>query len=190
MIYDDQCSCALSSSCTTQAKFLEEDSYEIPGLKIGCLPSESFRFSTLECFYNQTCLNLIQFYVKSHSFNALRFDNTSRFALNTTIDHFINELFIEEWKTTRNYSSYFHQCSPLICSRTIVKRYNFLHSITVLLGFQGGLTIVLKWICPKFIQILYKIKKYRNNRRNTIGPVANNNQNSITPQQLTSPYVY
>ncbi|CAF1215744.1 unnamed protein product [Adineta ricciae] len=186
LIYDDQCSCALSSNCTTQAKFIEENSYEIPGLKIGCLPTESFRLSTLECFYNQTCLNFIGFYVKSPSFNALRFDKTSRFALNTTIDYFINELFIEQWKVTKNYSAYFHQCLPFICLRTIVKRFNFLHSITILLAFQGGLTIVLKWICPKLIEIFYKIEKYRRHRRNTIRPVRNINNKCNTDRDFLS----
>ncbi|CAF1506657.1 unnamed protein product, partial [Adineta steineri] len=54
IIYDG-CSCGLYLNCTTQANFMKSNSSEmipIKGLKIGCIPSESFRASTLECFYD------------------------------------------------------------------------------------------------------------------------------------------
>ncbi|UJR15994.1 hypothetical protein I4U23_002913 [Adineta vaga] len=38
--------------------------------------------------------------------------------------------------------------------------------ITVIIGLQGGLTIVLAWICPKFIRILANLNKYRKKRLN------------------------
>ncbi|CAF1564075.1 unnamed protein product [Adineta ricciae] len=177
LIYDNQCSCGLSSNCTTQANFFRENSTEIipiQGLKIGCLPSESFRFSTLECFYNKTCLELIQYYMKSNSFNyLLSSERKSRFLLNTTIDELTNELFIEEWITSQNYFSYFNQCSPLICSYTYIQKYNIIQSIIILFGLQGGLTIVLKSICPKLIQIIYKLYIYQINKRNAIQPIQN-----------------
>ncbi|UJR38749.1 hypothetical protein I4U23_031414 [Adineta vaga] len=65
MIYDNNCSCGLHSNCTSQASFLITNSshpIEIKGLKIGCTPSESFLASTLECFYDISCINLIQEY--------------------------------------------------------------------------------------------------------------------------------
>ncbi|CAF1035768.1 unnamed protein product [Adineta steineri] len=68
ILYDDGCTCGLYLNCTTQASFIEAHSSEtiaIKGLKIGCTPSESLHASTLECFYNQSCLNLIQRYTNS-----------------------------------------------------------------------------------------------------------------------------
>ncbi|UJR38846.1 hypothetical protein I4U23_031511, partial [Adineta vaga] len=177
IIYDNQCSCALSSNCTTQANFTEDNSMEIipiQGLKIGCLPSESFRFSTLECFYDKTCFKLLQDYIESNSLNILLSSKRqSRFLLNTTIEQLTNELFIEEWITSKDYFSYFNQCLPLICSYTYIQKYNIIDSIIILFGLQGGLKIVLKWICPKFIQIIYKVYTYRINKRNTIQPLQN-----------------
>ncbi|CAF0942304.1 unnamed protein product [Adineta steineri] len=67
MTYDNECSCGLDATCTTQASFMNSNSSEtvaIKGLKMGCTPSESFLGSTLECFYDSSCINLIQKYKK------------------------------------------------------------------------------------------------------------------------------
>lgn len=52
MIYNNSCSCDLQMNCTSTTLF--------KGLRIGCLPSESFFASTLECFYDHQCLQLLQ----------------------------------------------------------------------------------------------------------------------------------
>ncbi|CAF1521621.1 unnamed protein product [Adineta ricciae] len=36
--------------------------------------------------------------------------------MNTTISKFVDDLFVERWTTKINYSSYYEQCSPLLCS--------------------------------------------------------------------------
>ncbi|CAF1438217.1 unnamed protein product [Adineta steineri] len=172
IIYDDECSCGLSSLCTTQATFIKSNaSKKIPiqGLKMGCTPSESFRASTLECFYNQSCLDLIQQYTnyKAH-INPIIPSNKSQFSINTTMAELIDHLFIEEWGTTINYTTYFEKCSPLSCSYTYIQRFNIFYIITLLLSFQGGLTILLKWICPKLVYGLAKIYNYRKRQTNII----------------------
>lgn len=65
IIYNDNCSCGLHQNCTTQAIFIgvnSSDIIPIKGLKMGCIPSESFRASTLECFYDLSCIHLLQKY--------------------------------------------------------------------------------------------------------------------------------
>ncbi|CAF1591785.1 unnamed protein product, partial [Adineta steineri] len=146
IIYDDECSCGLSPLCTTQANFIERNSSKkipIQGLKMGCTPSESFRASTLECFYNQSCLNLIQQYTNYKArINPIIPSNSSQFSMNTTMAELIDHLFIEEWATNISYQAYFEKCSPLSCSYTYIRRFNLLSTITLLLGLQGGLTIL------------------------------------------------
>ncbi|CAF1463585.1 unnamed protein product [Adineta steineri] len=181
MLYNDTCSCGLHHNCTIPAQFIITDPPKIvfiKGLKMGCTPSESFRASTLECFYDQSCIDLIQQYTinpnrinSTNFFNPLSTINNSRFSINTTIAEFIDELFVEEWKKSINYSSYFQQCSPLLCSYTYIQRFNVLHTVTILIGLQGGLTLVLKWICPKIIRIIFKIHQYRKKRINTVQPI-------------------
>jgi len=89
------------------------------------------------------------------------------------------------------YSSYFHQCSPLLCSYTYIQSVDLTYTITFLLGLQGGLTIVLKWITPKLIQIIYKIyRQYRKKRTNIvhIQPSIEVSNNTNTP--TTTGYIH
>ncbi|CAF1070904.1 unnamed protein product [Adineta steineri] len=82
----------------------------------------------------------------------------------------IDSLFIERWSTETNYTSYFQQCLPSYCSYTSVQKSTLLDIITLLLSLQGGLTIILKWICPKIVRIGSRIKDYRKKRVNTVHP--------------------
>ncbi|CAF1141652.1 unnamed protein product [Adineta steineri] len=174
IIYDE-CSCGLHLNCTSQANFIESNSsklFPVKGLKIGCTPSESFRASTLECFYDRSCIDLIHQYTNyTRSHNPV-LNMTSRYSINTTIAELIDNLFIERWATKMNYSSYFRECSPLYCSYTYIqKKSSFIYTITILLGLQGGLSIVLKWLCPKIVRIASKVNGYRKKRMNTIHPI-------------------
>ncbi|CAF1283104.1 unnamed protein product [Adineta steineri] len=201
MIYDNNCSCGLYSNCNTQATFILTNPTKIipiKGLRIGCTPSESFRASTLECFYNESCINLITQY----TIKANRINNTSvfeplstkniSFSINTPIAKLIDNLFITDWNIKMNYTSYFEQCFPLSCSYNNIQRFNVFHIIATLLGLQGGLALVLEWICPKIIRIIVKIYEYRKKRRNVVQPVftvetmpIENIENSVSILELT-----
>ncbi|CAF1529865.1 unnamed protein product [Adineta ricciae] len=182
LIYDNGCSCGLSPNCTTQAIFIETNSLEnisIQGMKIGCTPSESLLQSTLECFYNQSCLNIIQQYTNYSNSSLPLSINSSRFLQNTTIDILRQNLFIERWSTEMNYSLYYNQCSPLLCSYTSIEQFNLFYTFTLIFGLQGGLTIVLKWICPKLILIGFKIYYYYRRRRTiSINPTGSSVETS------------
>ena len=176
MIYDDECSCGLYQNCTSQATFIETNSSEIvpiKGLKIGCTPSEAFRTSTLECFYDPSCINLIQEYTNYTRISPIPLSTTiNRFSINTTMAELINDLFVEQWATQINYSSYFEQCSPLLCSYTYIQQVNSLYTVTFILSLQGGLVIVLKWVCPRIVRIIAKMSQHRKKRMNIIQPVG------------------
>ncbi|CAF0862711.1 unnamed protein product [Adineta steineri] len=166
MIYDDNCSCGLSSNCTTQANFIEKSTIiPIVGLKMGCLPSESFRLSTLECFYNQSCLDLVHKYTNYQNSSIALSTNLSYFPPNSTINELINHAFTEQWLKNITYSSYYDECFPSVCSYTYIEKFNILYLITLFLSLQGGLTLVLAWICPKIIQNVSKIYHYYRRRR-------------------------
>ncbi|CAF1209410.1 unnamed protein product [Adineta ricciae] len=175
LVYDDECSCARFPNCTTQANFIEADSsanVPIKGIKVGCTPSESLLASTLECFYDQLCLDLIQHYTNYENSSTPLSTTSSQFSQNTTIDELRQNLFIERWLTKTNYSSYYQQCSPLLCTYTSIENFNILYAITLILGLQGGLTIVLKWLCPKFVRVALKIHQNRKTRTILIHPVV------------------
>ncbi|CAF4296305.1 unnamed protein product, partial [Adineta steineri] len=70
MYNDNQCNCALTANCTIQANFIQtnpREIFQVCGLKMGCIPSESFLLSTLECFYNLSCIDLIQQFTSNNS---------------------------------------------------------------------------------------------------------------------------
>ncbi len=186
IIYDDGCSCGLYSNCTTQANFIKSNSSQkipIKGLKMGCTPSESFRASTLECFYDQTCLDIIQQYNNSTNRIIPLSVTVNQFPINTSMAELIDNLFVEQWSTTKNYSSYFKQCAPVLCSYSYTQDFNLLYIITILLGLQGGLTIVLKWICPRIIRIVAKIYDHRKKRTNVIQSV---NSLEVAPVEIVN----
>ncbi|CAF4254599.1 unnamed protein product [Adineta steineri] len=150
----DEFFCNISSNYTSQANFIDKylnQNISIRGLKIGCLPSESFLQSTLECFYDLNCIQLIQNYTNyeynnnsKNSFMPFSSTNMTKFLINTTISQLIDELFVDDWNITLKYSSYYQQCSPIDCSYSYIQKLNSIYTLQLLLGFQGGLTIILK----------------------------------------------
>ncbi|CAF0878289.1 unnamed protein product [Adineta steineri] len=168
-----ECSCGLYPNCTIEANFIGRNHskiHPIKGLKMGCIPSESFRNSTLECFYDESCVQLIQQYT-NYTNRIIPLNATNRrFFINTSVAELMNDLFVEEWSKTINYSLYFASCFPSLCSYNYIEKINLLYIVTVLLALQGGLAIVLKWICPLIVRLLFKLYHYRKNRRNIIQP--------------------
>ena len=83
---------------------------KFPGLVSGCLPAYGLRLSTLECFYNETCLKRLSAFINSSYIGypldiskSTRFTPVSSIPIGTLID----ELFIERWENKSNYSAYF-----------------------------------------------------------------------------------
>ncbi|UJR34535.1 hypothetical protein I4U23_027312 [Adineta vaga] len=179
IVYDNDCSCVFNVTCTTQAVFINKNSTEIlpiKGLRMGCIPSETFLQSTLECFYDLTCVNLILKqinYTDSTYVPVLNLTHSSRFNINTTMNDLVSNLFIETWSTTIDYVSYFNQCSPIFCSYTYIQKINSLYTVTLFLGLSGGLSFVLKLICPKIIYILTKLYQCQQKRSNRVESIHN-----------------
>ena len=195
LIYDNECSCGLNARCTTDANFINNTTNEIiqiKGFKMGCTPTESFLQSTLECFYNSSCINLIEEQSNySNNTNGTLIPSplsltTSRFSINTTVKDLVKVLFVEDWLINLNYSTYFEQCSPSLCSYTYIQQLNSIYTVIFLLGICGGLTIVLKWICPRIILLLTKIYERRKKRTNRIEIVQSIHVATIDTNNATS----
>ncbi|CAF1144697.1 unnamed protein product [Adineta steineri] len=89
LIDENGCSCGLYPNCTTSAKFFEKNAstiIAIEGLKMGCTPSESFLASTFECFYNQSCLNILRQYTTSTITTTIIGDTSANTKTNTRTD--------------------------------------------------------------------------------------------------------
>ncbi|CAF1686422.1 unnamed protein product, partial [Adineta ricciae] len=108
------CSCETSSTCTRSR--LKNMNYRgtLNGLVVGCLPVHGLRLSTLECFYSSECLKqLAKFVNSSFVLSPLKRSIPSRFTpiSSTPIGTLIDELFIESWQNSSNYSSYYSICA-------------------------------------------------------------------------------
>lgn len=160
---DDGCSCLDSSQCKSKLGFHWSNpwspSWYVPGMYVGCYFFEGFLQSTLECFYNQTCVDLVQGYIQSQSpvdATALDSHQSKRFFPYKTISAIISDLMVEEWNKSIMYDEFFASCQPTGCSYTISLSNDVITIVTTLIGLIGGLDTVLKFCVPIVISIIVK----------------------------------
>jgi hypothetical protein len=120
------CSCLKNGSCPMPGSFYHYRIYErlglydlntieanetLSGIVVDCLPVQMAFASSLECFYNRSCLNLIVS-INSIYINVSILDKLvpTRFAPTTTIEELIDELFIEQILNETIYESYYLAC--------------------------------------------------------------------------------
>ncbi|CAF1279307.1 unnamed protein product [Adineta ricciae] len=173
------CSCGTQNDCTDQAGIFDTVSNSIPrfffpGWYVGCSVVETLLRSTLQCFYDQHCLNL--FFSKMKTFaweysteiNISVINYTSHFHRNAIIEKLVNELFIEQWIIQKSYSLFYNQSLPYECIYQIEKEDYLIHTMSTILGLYGGLTIILRFITPILIDIVFYLRQRC--RTNTVIP--------------------
>ncbi len=152
------CNCATSNACVKPTM----DFW--PGLVVGCLPLESFLRSTLECFYDQVCVNNMSSYFLVFNHPKALNNTSSRFASNVSGNTLLEQMFIESWSSNVSYEKFFQQCQPTLCSYILIEKYNILFVVTTVTGLYGGLTILLKLAVPFVMNQLYKVgRRFRQN---------------------------
>ncbi|CAF4003628.1 unnamed protein product [Adineta steineri] len=176
-----RCLCVLLSPDECVLETFIEDIFEniIPGMRLTVSPVRSVLISTLECFYNETCLSDIKREINSSisptNFSTLRL---SLLAMNEsqddTIDMLAKKLFIRRWSNNQSsYESYFNQCHPLSCQYSYLSRYNIIEAVARITGTYGALNFLLKLLVPYLIKLLYYIwAKIKSRRQNTIRPLV------------------
>ena len=174
------CSCAIRSDCSEEGgiyrSFSGEKIFTMPGLRVACSVVETVLQTTLECLYNQTCVDTLQFYAATVSVSLNNYTNVtamdsklrSRFQMNSTIRDLVDEQFIEEWYTDASYQTFYEKCLPSFCSYTWKAYPSFLFILSKGLGLYGGSTVALKFCVPYSI-LLYNIVKNRF-FKNTVAP--------------------
>ncbi|CAF1532675.1 unnamed protein product [Adineta ricciae] len=171
------CRCHRSIDCTAQAKITKIVSsnatvntttaaqksiklFTIAGLKVGCLPYNSLLQSTLQCFFNQSCINRIQKYLPALTF-VPPLSAHSRFQQDATVEHLLDQLFVESWNPISNFTAYFQSCSPHSCIYSNGRRFNILYVIVKLIGIFGGLKMVLKFFAPLIVKLIRRTQTCR-----------------------------
>ncbi|CAF1538112.1 unnamed protein product [Adineta ricciae] len=172
---DTICSCDTQSTCSSSVSgFFDLLAYEtdptgdytssqslllkIPGFVVGCYPLESLFQSSLQCFFDLQCFNLIMnFFPHKNTINITYLNrNQTKYSIDTLVSTLVGNLFIEKWTINYSFSNYYNICAPLSCTYTFIQYGNIFYVITQILGFYGGLVIVLRFLIP---QILLKFSR-------------------------------
>ncbi|CAF1008864.1 unnamed protein product [Adineta steineri] len=175
----DMCNCATLSTCT------QSSTPYIKGYLVGCTPLESLLQSTLECLYEQPCIDLLTTYLNMSLSSHLVPLNKSetRFSTDDTVNSIVEQMFVETCSSSVSYNQFFEQCKPDYCSVTIFEPGSFIIVITTILGLYGGLTTFLKLVVPFVVFSTYKlVRKYK--RRAQVGiqqiPTTSLDNNTIS----------
>lgn len=150
------CSCALSSSCRETMSIYEyknsADSFipihSIQNFFVGCFLFESLLGSTLECFYNRSCMIELDQYMyrplrSSFNFTPLQSDMNDS---HSTIESIFNRLMVNSWSINISYSAYYQSCYPTACTFEYVSRNDLFFVISTIIGVFGGLSLIFKII--------------------------------------------
>ncbi|CAF3978032.1 unnamed protein product [Rotaria sordida] len=130
----------------------------VPGFQVGCLPQNALLQSTLECFYNQSCLDIVISLTGAlRTVSALNISNSfSQFTPTTTIGILFDNLMVESWKNSTDFAAYFQTCAPKACSYSYVKRFFLTYMIATLTSVFGGLSVALRITSPWFVKFILR----------------------------------
>jgi hypothetical protein len=162
------CSCGLNDDCKQQLGFYDFNEhldglirvlFYIPNMFSSCFTIQSLLQSSLECFFDQKCANpVIQraslFVEKNDEIwinSSILQINSTRFSPNLPVEEIINEMMIEKWGDNINYSNYYEQCEPKLCTYFFTSRNNALYVFTTMIGLFGGLSVAFRIIIPLIV---------------------------------------
>lgn len=179
----NNCSCALSDKCKLQLVLYNHTDrskpkpgsthamFDIPHMFSSCFATRLLLQSSLQCFFDQKCvdpfvekLNILQ--EKGSEVNSTILQiNSTRFSPDMLLEEIISEMMIETWNDNINYSQYYGQCAPKLCTYFITSNTNVLYIFTTTIGLFGGLSVALRIIVP-FVVTWIRKKIYRRDETN------------------------
>jgi len=177
IIFDGPCPCYFQSSLCSADTFIfygesigstvvPERLRLVSDIFTGCYPLFGAMWSSLNCFYYQSCLSaFIENLQPTEKMNVSLLEShlvASKFDSDTRIGILFRELMIEEWQENISYESYYEKCNPKQCTYTYVQRFLVSYIISAILGIIGALSLTLRFIIPNLVklgrQILIKIR--------------------------------
>ncbi|CAF1416362.1 unnamed protein product [Adineta ricciae] len=168
--YARTCDCSSSFSCFSPAIIYDNNkTFIVNGFQIGCYVVESLLSSSLECFYNMSCLNQLLYYIELNT--SIILQPSKKFHATDSIELLINELFVDDWYHSVDYKAYFTACQVRKCTYSYEDRRSILLIATTIVSVIGGLTTTLFCIIPIIIKFIRKQKTVRIrtvNHQNTI----------------------
>ena len=172
----DNCSCLHSQGCPHPATINDADGQQIgiPGLVADCFVMDATLASTLECYYDQSCLSLLHSSL-SNIVHPLSDTLNKHFTRNSTVQALLNRIMIDEITSDVRFDSFYSQCSPAYCFYSYVHRFDVLFVVTTIIGIFGGVSFVLR-IVAKLLAAMILRWKNRHMPRNDM-------PHGVVPQQ-------
>ncbi|CAF1192521.1 unnamed protein product [Adineta ricciae] len=177
-----KCSCAFDGKCKLEmilynyTNYLDVDPlrpiFKISNMFVGCFPIQSLLQSSLECMFDQTCLDPLVNQMKNIIAVARKLNisilqwNSTRFFPKTLIQEIINEMRIETWNENINYSKYYAYCAPKRFPYSYILRDNAIYGFITMIGLFGGLSSTLRIIVPSLVHRIRNKNRTRGQRNN------------------------
>ena len=131
----------------------------------GCLPLDSIRQSTLECLYNQSCINILSLQPNISLPMPLQ-ASLSKFPTNSTIGSmFDKSLFVESWEKISSFEDYFAVCAPRSLTYSYQGRFRLASIFTVCVSAFGGLVIMWELITPAVVKLWNAVQRKKQRRQ-------------------------
>ncbi|CAF1235164.1 unnamed protein product [Adineta steineri] len=166
-----RCDCLLFTQCYMPLSIylntnIQSWYMDIPGFYRGCTLLDSMRYSTLTCLFNESCLNIMTFWLNISYINVLDSNNLKHFKSNSTIAEIMDRIFIDRWNISTSHQAFYKQCNPEKCIYTLFQRNSLLNIVTIVFGLISGLTKILQIIVPFLVKCVFAIYSRCFNRRN------------------------
>ena len=152
------CNCFMSSACVTEVSvpnFHGNGRIIIPGWLSGCYVQDALFLSTLECYFYASCMMILrQTYNVALNVQPIQMRNNSKFTAKTTVGTIVQQIFVDQWLTTYNFTAYFEACAPKTCLYKVDEKRSLVVIIGTLVGIWGGLTKALDLTIPRAVKFL------------------------------------
>ena len=165
----DGCNCAFFARCRTLMNIFGGSYvnstrvvlHSIPNFFVGCFLIEALLSSTLECFYNRTCMLELDQYLdstlrQSWNYPAL---NASLNSPYETVQLLVSRLMVDSWSWNVNFSAYYSTCAPYSCVFEYQSRNDLVYVITVIIGVFGGLSIGFRMLILVGLRLIEKVRE-------------------------------
>ncbi|UJR06767.1 hypothetical protein I4U23_011054 [Adineta vaga] len=157
-VFND-CSCLRIEGCPHPATFKDSHGHlvTVQGMIMDCLMVDAALASTLECYYNQTCLSLLH---QPLPLDIKPLSNSSliHFSTQSTVQMLLDELMIDQTISNIRFDLYYTQCNPAYCSYSYTHRFDILFMFTTIIGIFGGLSLVIKLLAPLIATVILRRK--------------------------------
>ena len=128
----------------------QNSSTPIKGMKTACFPVDGILASTLECFYDTSCIQLL---VPDSTAAPLNRAHPTRFPIaDATLQDIFDEMMVEDWHYNFSWANYYTRCAPEQCSYSYSDRNGVLIIITTIIALLGGLNIAWRLIIPLLVR--------------------------------------